>query len=60
MHLTGLLKKAGDYYVALCLELNVEPVPDLLTALKLPKYAKTTVKEFEQERKELAEDVVER
>ena len=23
MHLTGLLKKAGDYYVALCLELNV-------------------------------------
>lgn len=23
MHLTGLLKKAGNYYVALCLELNV-------------------------------------
>lgn len=23
MHLTGLLKKAGKYYVALCLELNV-------------------------------------
>lgn len=22
-HLTGLIKKSGDYYVALCLELNV-------------------------------------
>jgi predicted RNase H-like HicB family nuclease len=110
MHLTGLLKKVGNYYVALCLELNVasqgesiedarkmlqdaceeylaylkeqkleheiqpappdvlreflredvEPVPDLLTALKLPKYAKTTVQEFERERKELAEDIVDR
>jgi hypothetical protein len=41
-------------------KLIVEPVPDLLTALKLPKFAKTTVKEFEQERKELAEELVER
>lgn len=40
--------------------LIVEPVPDLLTALKLPKFAKTTVKEFEQERKELAKELVER
>jgi AbrB family looped-hinge helix DNA binding protein len=41
-------------------KLIVEPVPDLVTALKLPKFAKTTVKEFEKERKELAEDVSER
>ncbi len=41
-------------------KLIVEPVPDLLTAMKLPKFAKTTVKEFEKERKELAEEVVER
>jgi bifunctional DNA-binding transcriptional regulator/antitoxin component of YhaV-PrlF toxin-antitoxin module len=41
-------------------KLIVEPVPDLLTALKLPKFAKTTVKEFEKERKELAEEVVRR
>jgi predicted RNase H-like HicB family nuclease len=110
MQLTALLQKAGRFYVALCLELNVasqgesiedarkmlqdacdeylaylkeqkleheiqlappdvlrefiledvEQVPDLLTALKLPKYAKTTVQEFEQERKELAEEVVDR
>jgi len=39
---------------------DVEPVPDLLTAPKLPKYAKTTVQEFERERKELAEDIVDR
>ena len=39
---------------------NGEPVPDLVTALKLPKFAKTTVTEFEKERKELAEDVSER
>jgi predicted RNase H-like HicB family nuclease len=110
MHLTGLLKKVGNYYVALCLELNVasqgesiedarkmlqdaceeylaylkeqkleheiQPVtpeilrdslledvaqvPDLLTALKLPKNAKTTAKEFEQARKDLPEEVRER
>jgi bifunctional DNA-binding transcriptional regulator/antitoxin component of YhaV-PrlF toxin-antitoxin module len=41
-------------------KLIVEPVPDLVTALKLPKFAKTTVKEFEKERKELAEEVRER
>ncbi|MBN1454848.1 MAG: hypothetical protein JW945_01150 [Methanomicrobia archaeon] len=41
-------------------KLIVEPVPDLLTALKLPKFAKTTVKEFEQERKELAKELVKR
>ena len=41
-------------------KLIVEPVPDLVTALKLPKFAKTTVKAFEKERKELAEEVSER
>jgi predicted RNase H-like HicB family nuclease len=110
MQLTGLLKKTGTFYVALCLELNVasqgesieearkmlhdaceeylayikeqklkheiqpvtpeilreflledvEPIPDLLTAIKLPKIGKTTVKEFEQARKELAEEIAER
>ncbi|MGC9444735.1 MAG: hypothetical protein ACP5E9_07420 [Candidatus Methanospirareceae archaeon] len=34
-------------------DLLVELAPDLLTAPKLPKFAKTTVKEFEEERKEL-------
>jgi hypothetical protein len=29
-------------------ELIVEPVPDILTAIKMPKFAKTTVKEFEK------------
>ena len=41
-------------------KLIVEPVLDLLTGMKLPKFAKTTVKDFEKERKQLAEDVVER
>ncbi len=41
-------------------KLVVEPVPDLLTAIKMPKFAKTTVKEFEKERKELVEEVVQR
>ncbi len=38
-------------------KLIVEPVPDLLTAIKLPKFAKTTVKEFEKERRKLATEV---
>jgi len=37
--------------------LIVEPVPDLLTAIKLPKSAKTTVKEFEKEHRKLAAEV---
>ena len=41
-------------------KLVVEPVPDILTAIKLPKFAKTTVKEFEKERRELAEEVIRR
>jgi bifunctional DNA-binding transcriptional regulator/antitoxin component of YhaV-PrlF toxin-antitoxin module len=41
-------------------KLIVEPVPDLVTAIKMPKFAKTTVKEFEEERKKLAEDVIRR
>jgi len=41
-------------------KLIAEHIPELLTALKLPKFAKTTVKEFEQECKELAEELVER
>ena len=41
-------------------ELIVEPVSDILTAIKMPKFAKTTVKEFEKERKELAEEVIRR
>lgn len=38
-------------------KLIVEPVPDLLTAMKLPKFAKTTVKDFEKERRKLATEV---
>ena len=41
-------------------KLIVEPVPDLLTAIKMPKFAKTTVKEFEKERKKLVEEIIER
>ena len=41
-------------------KLIVEPVPDILTAIKMPKFAKTTVKEFEKERKKLAEDLIAR
>jgi len=41
-------------------KLIVEHIPELLTALKLPKFARTTVKEVEQECKELAEELVER
>ncbi len=37
--------------------LIIEPVPDLITAIKLPKFGKTTVDEFEKERRELARDV---
>ncbi|WAM22566.1 MAG: AbrB/MazE/SpoVT family DNA-binding domain-containing protein (plasmid) [Candidatus Methanoperedens sp.] len=40
--------------------LIVEPVQDILTAIKMPKFAKTTVKEFEKERKQLAQEVMER
>jgi AbrB family looped-hinge helix DNA binding protein len=40
--------------------LIIEPVPDILTAIKMPKFAKTTVKEFEEERQQLAAEVVER
>lgn len=40
--------------------LIIEPVPDILTAIKMPKFAKTTVKEFEKERKQLAQEVIER
>ncbi|MHC1610592.1 MAG: AbrB/MazE/SpoVT family DNA-binding domain-containing protein [Candidatus Methanospirareceae archaeon] len=38
--------------------LIIEPVPDILTAIKMPKFAKTTVKEFEKDRKEIAEEVI--
>ena len=38
--------------------LVIEPVPDILTAIKMPKFAKTTVKEFEKDRKEIAEEVI--
>ena len=41
-------------------KLVIEPVPDILTAIKMPKFGKTTVKEFEKERKELAEEVIRR
>ncbi|MEA1864407.1 MAG: AbrB/MazE/SpoVT family DNA-binding domain-containing protein [Euryarchaeota archaeon] len=37
--------------------LVIEPVPDILTAIKLPKFGKTTVDEFEKERQELAMEV---
>ncbi len=37
--------------------LIIEPVPDLLTAIKLPKFGKTTIDEFEKERRELAREV---
>ena len=37
--------------------LIIEPVPDLMTAIKLPKFGKTTVDEFEKERRELAMEV---
>jgi AbrB family looped-hinge helix DNA binding protein len=40
--------------------LIIEPVPDILTAIKMPKFAKTTVKEFEKERKEIAGEVIRR
>jgi len=38
--------------------LIIEPVPDILTAIKMPKFAKITVKEFEKDRKEIAEEVI--
>ncbi len=37
--------------------LIIEPVPDILTAIKLPKFGKTTIDEFEKERHELAREV---
>jgi len=40
--------------------LIIEPVPDILTAIKLPKFGKTTIDEFEKERRELAEEVASR
>lgn len=40
--------------------LIIEPIPDILTAIKMPKFAKTTVKEFEKERKQRAQEVMER
>jgi AbrB family looped-hinge helix DNA binding protein len=30
--------------------LIIEPVPDIITAIKMPKFAETTVKEFEKEK----------
>lgn len=41
-------------------KLIVEPVPDILTAIRMPKFAKTTVKEFEKERKRLVEEIIQR
>ena len=38
----------------------IEPVPDILTAIKLPKFGKTTIDEFEKERRGLAEAVASR
>ena len=38
----------------------IEPVPDILTAIKLPKFGKTTIDEFEKERREFAEEVADR
>ena len=43
------LKSGGE--VIFRMRLIVEPVPDILTAIKMPKFAKTTVKEFEKERR---------
>ncbi|RJS68111.1 hypothetical protein CW696_09380 [ANME-2 cluster archaeon] len=40
--------------------LIIEPVPDILTAIKLPKFGKITIDEFEKERRELAEEVADR
>ena len=37
--------------------LIIEPVPDILTAIKLPKFGKPTIDEFEKERYELATQV---
>jgi len=37
--------------------LIVELVPDILTAIKLPKFGKTTIDEFEKGRHELAMEV---
>ena len=41
-------------------KLIVEPIPDIITAIKMPKFAKTTVKEFEKERKKLTKELIER
>ncbi len=55
------LKSGGKViYLVENSKLIVEPVPDLLTAIKMPKFAKTTVKEFEKERKKLVEEIIER
>ena len=41
-------------------KLTVEPIPDVLTVLWMPKYAKTTIEKFEKTRKELTKKLVER
>ncbi len=56
-NLIGLKSGSKVIYRVEDSKLIVEPVPDLLTAIKLPKFAKTTVKEFEKEHRKLAAEV---
>ncbi|MHC1588178.1 MAG: hypothetical protein ACXQTX_06955, partial [Candidatus Syntropharchaeia archaeon] len=51
------LSKAPTISLLETTQLIIEPVPDILTAIKMPKFAKITVKEFEKDRKEIAEEV---
>lgn len=41
-------------------KLTVEPIPGVLTVLRMPKYAKTTIEKFDKTRKELTKKLVER
>jgi bifunctional DNA-binding transcriptional regulator/antitoxin component of YhaV-PrlF toxin-antitoxin module len=58
--LIGLKRGGKVIYQVQNSKLIVEPVSDIVTAIKMPKFAKTTVKEFEKERKKLAEEVIRR
>lgn len=40
--------------------MTIEPVPDLPSAIKLPKFGKTTIDEFEEERRKLVREVSKR
>ena len=37
---------------------SIETILDIVTVIKMPKYGKTTVKEFEKERKEILKEVI--